>query len=110
MASSRGVRYDRAGTIRDSRCFAMSAPRRVLLTTALALLLATTTVARAVEVFAVGPVPVDATAANAAAAREAARAEGQRKALRLLFERLTQASDWSRLPRLDGATVTNMVQ
>jgi Uncharacterized protein conserved in bacteria (DUF2066) len=48
--------------------------------------------------FIVAGVPVDATAQDAVAAREAARAEGERVAFRRLLERLTAKSDWARLP------------
>jgi hypothetical protein len=61
------------------------------------------------EVFAV-TVPVDATAATASAARDAARADGQRRAFRQLVERLAASGDAARLPRIDDATLTNMVQ
>jgi hypothetical protein len=61
-----------------------------------------------VEVFSVS-VPVDATAASAAQARDTARADGQRRAFRQLLERLTPAAEWRRLPRVDDATLTNMV-
>jgi hypothetical protein len=61
------------------------------------------------EVFSVTE-PVDATAASAAAAREAARSDGQRKALRALEERLVPAAEWRRLPRVDEATLAHMVQ
>ena len=60
------------------------------------------------DVFAV-TVPVDATAATAAASRDAARADGQRRAFRQLVERLAAPGDAARL-RIDDAPLTNMVQ
>jgi hypothetical protein len=60
------------------------------------------------EVFSV-TVPVDATAASAAAARETARADGQRRGLRALEERLVPAAEWRRLPKVDDATLSHMV-
>jgi hypothetical protein len=85
--------------------------RPLLLAAAAAILLVAGSPARALapgEVFSV-TVPVDATAASAAAAREAARAEGQRRALRALEERLVPAAEWRRLPRVDDATLGQMV-
>jgi hypothetical protein len=61
------------------------------------------------DVFAV-TVPVDAKAQSALAARELARTEGQRRAFRQLLERLTLPADRGRLPRVDDATLTAMVQ
>ncbi len=62
------------------------------------------------DVFTVASVPVDATAASAAAAREAARLEGQRRAIRTLLERLTLAADAGRLPRPTDAQLTDLVR
>ncbi|HVJ55781.1 MAG TPA: DUF2066 domain-containing protein [Aliidongia sp.] len=62
------------------------------------------------QAFVVAGVPVDATAQNAVAAREAARIQGQRTAFRRLLERLTQSSDWPRLPSPGDDAVTNLVQ
>lgn len=53
-------------------------------------------------------VPVDATAANAAAARDAARAEGQRHAYTILLDRLTLAADRNRLPPPTDATLNEV--
>jgi hypothetical protein len=60
--------------------------------------------------FVVAGVPVDATAQNAVAAREAARLQGQRAAFRRLLERLTPKSAWPRLPMPGDETVVNLVQ
>jgi hypothetical protein len=54
-------------------------------------------------------VKVDATADSAAAARTAARTDGQRRALDDVVQRLTGSSDLSKLPKLDDQTITNMV-
>jgi hypothetical protein len=62
------------------------------------------------DVFTEGPVPVDATAKNAAAAREAARLDGQRRALRLLLQRLTPAAEWSQLPSPGDAAIANLIR
>ncbi|HUA52623.1 MAG TPA: DUF2066 domain-containing protein [Candidatus Sulfotelmatobacter sp.] len=63
----------------------------------------------AVDPFSVSGVTVDATAATAAAARDAALAEGQRKALRQLLERLAAPSDYDRLPKLSDAEIVPLV-
>jgi hypothetical protein len=61
------------------------------------------------EIFTVS-VPVDATAANASAARDAARADGQRKAYAALIDRLTLARDRSRLPAATDTTLNQVIQ
>lgn len=66
--------------------------------------------ASAQGVYSVGGVAVDASAETAALAREAAIAEGQSRALGLLFRRLVLASDVKRLPSLAPAQVTDLVQ
>jgi len=63
---------------------------------------------QAYNVFAVS-VPVDATAENATAARDQARADGSQRALRVLLGRLTRASDANRLPRVNSAALTDLV-
>jgi hypothetical protein len=60
--------------------------------------------------FIVAGVPVDATAQDAVAAREAARAEGERTAFRRLLERLSPKADWGRLPAPGAAEISAMVQ
>jgi hypothetical protein len=65
--------------------------------------------ARAADPFSVSGVTVDATAATAAAARDAALAEGQRKALHLLLERLAAPADYDRLPKLSDAEIVPLV-
>lgn len=55
-------------------------------------------------------VPVDATAANANAARDAARRDGARHAFDLLLQRLTMPADRARLPRPNDAALNDLVQ
>jgi Uncharacterized protein conserved in bacteria (DUF2066) len=55
-------------------------------------------------------VPVDATAASATAAREAARVDGQRHAFAALMERLTLARDRGRVPAPTDALLNDLVQ
>jgi hypothetical protein len=62
------------------------------------------------DVFAARGVPVDATAETAAAARIRAVAEGQRRALRIVFERLTLAEDVAKLPRPNDRQIDALVQ
>jgi hypothetical protein len=54
--------------------------------------------------------PVDATAEDAAAARDAALAQGQATALQRLFERLVPASELARLPRLSQTEIPDLIQ
>jgi Uncharacterized protein conserved in bacteria (DUF2066) len=54
-------------------------------------------------------VKVDATADSAAAAREAARIDGQRRALAAVIERLSGASETAKPPKLDDKAITDMV-
>ena len=55
-------------------------------------------------------VKVDATADSAAAARDAARVDGQRRALAAVVGRLSGASEPAQLPKLDDKAITDMVQ
>jgi hypothetical protein len=54
-------------------------------------------------------VKVDATADGAVAAREAARVDGQRRALAAVIERLSGSSETGKPPKLDDKTITDMV-
>jgi hypothetical protein len=54
-------------------------------------------------------VTVDATAENAAAARDVARVDGQRRALAAVIERLSSSSEPAKLPKLDDKAITDMV-
>lgn len=60
--------------------------------------------------FEVREVPVDVTAATAAGARNIAIGEAQSRALDLLLRRMTLKEDRGRLPRLDGNSVSRLVQ
>jgi hypothetical protein len=64
----------------------------------------------AAGVFTVANVAVDATAASAIAAREAARLDGQRRAFGLLMARLTLAADRGRIPKPPDSRLTDMVR
>jgi hypothetical protein len=55
-------------------------------------------------------VKVDATADSAAAARELARIDGQRRALGLVVDRLSGSSDNPKLAKLDDKAITDMVE
>jgi hypothetical protein len=55
-------------------------------------------------------VKVDATADSVAAARELARVDGQRRALVLVIDRLSGATDSTKLPKLDDNTITDLVE
>lgn len=55
-------------------------------------------------------VPVDATAANADAARDAARLDGERHAYAALLDRLTLARDRARLPAPTDTTLNQVIQ
>src|SRR5436305_3905326 len=54
-------------------------------------------------------VKVDATADSAAAAREIARIDGQRRALASVIERLSGASEPAKPPKLDDKAITDLV-
>ncbi len=84
--------------------------RRLSFLALVLLLLVAAVPLRAAEVFTVEGVPLDATAASVSAARDTARAEGQRRALRMLFERLTLSADRSRLPRVSDNALSDMIQ
>ena len=62
------------------------------------------------SVFTVRNVAVDQTAATAAEAREAALADGQRKAFRQLLERLTPRAQHGHLPRATNAQLADLIE
>jgi hypothetical protein len=62
------------------------------------------------DVFGVSGVAVDVTAASAAAARESALLDGQRKAALVLMHRLVLREDYPRIPALTDAQVLDLVQ
>ena len=55
-------------------------------------------------------VKVDATADTAAAARDLARVDGQRRALAQVIDRLSASADAAKLAKLDDKTITDMVE
>jgi hypothetical protein len=55
-------------------------------------------------------VKVDATADSAAAARDVARIDGQRRALAAVVGRLSGSSEPAQLPKLDDKAITDMVE
>jgi hypothetical protein len=61
------------------------------------------------QAFVVADVPADATARDAVAAREAARAQGEAAAFQQLLQRLTQPADWGRLPHLEPGEITQLL-
>lgn len=65
---------------------------------------------RSGSVYTVSNVAVDATSQSAVQAREIARADGERRAFRMLLERLTLKQDWSRLPKVTDADLFGLVQ
>jgi hypothetical protein len=65
---------------------------------------------RTSSIYAVSNVAVDATSQSAVQARDIARADGERRALRTLMERLTLRQDWSRLPKVTDADLFALVQ
>src|SRR5439155_12309363 len=124
----RKLRYDRmcrgrgAATIRDRGRFAMSSPLmravadrrsgRLALAVAFALLLlgGAAQPGRAAEddQYSV-TVTVDATSDVIGKAREAARTDGQRRALTALADRLSGSPAAAKLPKLDDKAITDMV-
>jgi Uncharacterized protein conserved in bacteria (DUF2066) len=62
------------------------------------------------DVFTVSPVPVDATAASAAAARDEAIVQGESRAFDMLMQRLTLSTDRSRLPQVGPSQLNDLVQ
>ncbi|MCC6468075.1 MAG: DUF2066 domain-containing protein [Alphaproteobacteria bacterium] len=66
--------------------------------------------AQADDVFTARGVAVDATDQTAAAARVKALADGQRRALRQVFERIVLAEDLARQPRLNDRQIEALVQ
>jgi hypothetical protein len=65
---------------------------------------------RVPSLYTVSNVSVDATAQSSAQARDVARADGERRAFRMLLERLTLRSDWGRLPKVSDADLIELVQ
>lgn len=74
------------------------------------LFFATGNAARAADVFTITGISIDATAETATLARNAAVAEGERRALEILLRRLALQEDWSLLPAVDAAMAEGMVR
>ncbi len=66
--------------------------------------------AAANDPFSVSGVPVDATAASSAVARNIAIDSGRARAWTMLFRRLTRTQDWARQPPLDDLTLQRMIR
>ncbi len=66
--------------------------------------------AAANDPFAVSGVPVDATAASSAVARNMAINNGRGRAWTMLFRKLTRMQDWARQPSLDDPTLQRMIR
>lgn len=62
------------------------------------------------DLFEVTGIRVDATADNAQAAQQQAIFEGQARAVRQMFQKLTLATDHSRLPPADGDMINRLVR
>ena len=88
----------------------MQAPLALVLVLLVALLPAPAPAQSQPSPFEVRNVEVDQTAATAAEAREAALAEGQRKAFRRLVERLALRSHHERLPRPSPAQMSDLIE
>lgn len=78
--------------------------------TLLTLALSLAPAALAADLFTIAAVPVDATAASAAEARNAAVARGQREAFRLLIQSLVARDDQRRAPQVNDARLNDLVQ
>jgi hypothetical protein len=74
-----------------------------------ALLLAPKAFADGADVYTVANVAVDATAANAAAARQEARAKGERDAYANLLDRITLAPDQAKLPPVTEPLLESLI-
>ena len=64
----------------------------------------------AADLFTVPNLAVDATAADASAARDQAIADGEQRAFAIVLQRLTLAADRNRLPKLSAAKLQELVQ
>lgn len=76
---------------------------------AVALLAASPAFADGADVYTVANVPVDATAANANAARDDARNDGERRAYAMLLDRITRDSDRSLRPAANDALLNDLI-
>jgi len=62
------------------------------------------------SLYTVEDVAVDATAQSALKARDAARLDGERRALRTLLERVSAKEDWNRLPKASDTELEDLLQ
>jgi hypothetical protein len=83
--------------------------RGALFAGAVLALAASPALAAGADIFTVADVPVDATAANANAARDQARGDGEQRAYEIMLGRLTLASDHARLPPATDAVLNDLV-
>lgn len=67
-------------------------------------------VAQPTDLWTVANVPVDATGVSPSAAKEAALAQGRRKAWGEVFKRITPSSEWNRQPQLTDQELEPMVR
>ncbi|MBS0233317.1 MAG: DUF2066 domain-containing protein [Proteobacteria bacterium] len=89
-----------------SRCFAIVCP----LWLAVACLLVAPAAAEDPDApYTVGNYPVEATAANAVAAKEQALADGQQAALRSLLKRVVPVTDYKQLTRVQGVKAADLI-
>src|ERR1700691_1885985 len=104
--------YDRWAEGKRAGVSRMGLKRGVLLFLVASLALAPMVPASAADrggVFTVAAVPVDATADNANAARDQARADGEQRAYQILLARLTRGADRDRLPRANAALLDTLI-
>jgi hypothetical protein len=80
------------------------------LTLAVGLVLLSHGAASADDVFAVSGIHVDASAASATEAQNAAIAQGRPRAWQILFRRIARAQDWPRQPMLDDAQLQRVIR
>lgn len=90
-------------TLRD---FAQAVVAAIVLVFAAALPAA----AQPVDLWTVSNIPVDATGVSPSAAKEAALAQGRKKAWAEVFKRITPSNEWSRLPPLTDQELEPMVK
>ncbi len=84
--------------------------RRTLLALIFAVCAVFPAAAADVSLYTVAGVPVEAAAENAAAARTPAIASGEKRAAQIMLRRLTQSSDYSRLPTLSDTELQTLVR
>ena len=83
-------------------------PRFLKFVPALAFALLFAAPARALDLYTVTGVHVDASAASSAEALNLAIAQGRPRAWQIIYRRLTRQQDWTRQPSLDAATLVRL--